>query len=108
MAILAAITLLVLTAVAGGPAATVRPLEGESVKGKVAQLSATKVVVETSTGLRELPTSQIMWVEWPVTPPLDKPSVWLELLDGSRLVAQSFTTAGGQARIELAGGQMIE
>ena len=44
---LAAFTLMVLSAVAADPA-TVRPLEGESVKGRVAQLSATTVVVETS------------------------------------------------------------
>jgi hypothetical protein len=99
---------MVVTAVAADPAATVRTLEGESVKGKVAKLSAAILVVKTSTGTRELPTSQIMWVEWPVSPPLDKPSVWLDLLDGSRLVAQTFTSAGGQARVELAGGQTIE
>src|SRR5688500_16268333 len=90
---LSALSMLVLTAVAADPAASVRPLEGESVKGKVVELSATKVVVKTSSGPRELPTSQLMWVEWPVAPPLEKPSVWLDLLDGSRLVATSFTSA---------------
>ena len=105
---LAALSIAVLTAVAADSSAAVRPLEGDSVKGKVVELSATKVVVKTSTGPRELPTSQLMWVEWPAASPLDKPSVWLELLDGSRLAAKSFTSSGGQARIELASEQTIE
>jgi hypothetical protein len=100
--------LLAVSAIAAGPQATVRPLDGDSVKGRITALSADKVIVETSSAAQEFATSKLMWVEWITTPPAEKATIWIELLEGSRLNATGFTAAGGKSLIELATGQVLE
>jgi hypothetical protein len=98
----------VLTALAAEPEATARPLEGEGVKGRLTALSADMLILETAAGRKELAISELMWLELPVSPPAAKPTVWIEMLDGSRIAASEFSASDGKARITLATGQTIE
>ncbi|HZN34911.1 MAG TPA: hypothetical protein VFB80_13875, partial [Pirellulaceae bacterium] len=104
-----AISLLALAALAAGPQVTVRPLAGESIAGELAHLAADKVTVQTSAGDKTLSAAELMWVEFPAQKPTEKPpSAWIELLDGSKLLATSFTAAAGKAQITLTSGQTVE
>jgi len=102
------LSLLALTALAAPPEATVRPLEGDSVKGRLTALSAAKVSLETPAGPQQFNTAKLMWIELPATAVVNKPAIWIDLLDGSRLVATTYTAAEGKARVSLATGQTIE
>ena len=100
--------LFTLAALAAAPEAKLRPLDGESVQGKLTGLSATEVTIETSSGARSLPTAGVMWVELAAPTSAEKPAAWIELLDGSRIVATGYTAAGGKAQILLGSGQTVE
>jgi hypothetical protein len=49
-----------------------------------------------------------MAVEFPAGKAPDKPAVWVDLLDGSRLLAEAYTAAAGKATVQLVGGEKIE
>ena len=57
------LSLLALTALAAEPAAILRPLDGESLKGRLVALSAVRITLETAAGPQEFVTSKLMWVE---------------------------------------------
>lgn len=103
------IAMLVLTAaLAAGADATVKPLAGESQQGELTALSATNVTVRSAGGEKSLPARELMWVE--LAEPLSdaKATIWIELLDGSRLNAVGYSVAGGKSKIELTSGQTAE
>jgi hypothetical protein len=102
------ITWLTLATLAAAPEVKVRPLDGEAVPGKLTELSSAQVTIETKAGPQVLPVTSLMWVELPAASPLAKPAAWIELLDGSRVVAADYSAAGGKASIELLTGQTIE
>jgi hypothetical protein len=106
--IAAFLSLLVLSALAADADVTVRPLVGDSVKGKLAELSAEKVTLQTSDGPQRLETSKLMWIELPAAGNVPKPTIWIDLLDGSRVHASGYTAANGKARITLPTRQIIE
>lgn len=95
------------TALAVVPEVTVRPLEGPSVAGRLTELSPKSLNLETSAGPQQLETSKLMWIELPATGS-QKVTIWIDLLDGSRLHAASYTVADGKARVRLATGQSVE
>jgi NPCBM/NEW2 domain len=49
-----------------------------------------------------------MWLDLAASPAAAKPTVWIEMLDGSRMAAAAYGAAEGKARITLATGQTIE
>ena len=100
--------LLALAAIAAGPQVTVKPLTGVSVKGALAHLAGDKITVDTPSGPQSLAAAELMWVEFPAAAGASKPSVWVELLDGSKLLATAYTAADGKAKIELTSGQPVE
>jgi NPCBM/NEW2 domain len=102
------LSLIALTALAAEPEVTVRPLDGDSLKGRLTKLSGSQLTLATSSGPQQLETAKLMWVEFPAPPPGRKVTTWIELLDGSRLSAVGYTASEGKARIELAHGQSIE
>lgn len=102
-----AIALLALV-LAAGPQVTVRTLAGESVTGALAHLAADKVTVETTAGDKTLSAGELMWLEFPVKSSAKPPAVWIELLDGSKLLASSYTAAAGKAQITLTSGHVTE
>jgi len=105
---LSLLSLTLIAALAAEPEVHVRPLEGENLTGRLVELSATKAVVKTANGQQDLATAKLMWVEFPAASPADKPTIWVELLDGSRLGAVGYTAAQGKAHIELATRQKVE
>ena len=102
------ITLLTLTTLAAAPDVKVRPLDGEPFSGKLTGLSSAQVTVETKAGSQTLPAASVMWGELPAASPINKPAVWIELLDGSRVVAAGYSAVGGKASIDLLTGQTVE
>jgi len=103
----AVLTFAMAATLAAGPLVTVKPLVGESTKGALVELTTSKVVLDG--GAKALPAAELMWVEFPApAKPPEKPAVWIELLDGSRLLATSYTTTGGKAKVELTMRQSVE
>ena len=63
--------------------------------------------IDTSSGPQQLEISKLMWIELPAAAS-QKVTIWIDLLDGSRLHAVSYTVSDGKARIGLATGQTVE
>jgi len=102
------LSLLTFTALAVGPEVEVRPLVGDTVNGRLKELSATKIVVATPSGQQEISTDKLMWLQWPTATAAEKPSVWIDLEDGSKLAATSYTAEDGKAQITIGSRPPIE
>src|SRR5438552_13638601 len=102
------LSLLVVATLSAEPEVNVRLLEGESFVGRLAELSPANATVETAAGSKQIATAKLMWVELSSASSTDKPTIWIDLLDGSRLCAIGYTAAKGQARVELATRQTVE
>ena len=98
-------TLLTLAALAAAPEVKLRPLDGEAVQGQLMELSSGKVKLQTKDGEKSLPIAGVMWLELAAASVREEPTAWLELLDGSRVVAAGYTAAAGKAEITLLSGQ---
>jgi hypothetical protein len=95
-------------AMAAEPSITARPLEGDSIKGRLIDLGADVIKIAVGPDVRDLAPAKLMWIEFatPGVPP--KPSIWLELVDGSRVSAVTYLAREGKATVGLATGQTIE
>src|SRR5207245_1056578 len=102
------LALITFTALTAEPEVEVRPLAGESVTGRLTELSAKKAAVDTASGSREFECSKLMWIQVPGIAPAEKPTIWIDLLDGSKVAATSFVAAEGAARITVAGRPPLE
>lgn len=102
------LSLIALATTAAEPLVEVRPLEGEAMTGRLTALSATKITIETSAGAKELSTSKLMWIQWPAAATAEKASIWIDLLDGSKLAATAYTAADGKAQITIGSRPPIE
>ncbi len=107
------LSLLALTAFAADPVVEVRPLAGESLSGRLKELSASSAVIATATGEQQIATAKLMWLQWsaPVAaekPPTDKATTWIDLRDGSRLAATSYAASDGKAQIIIGSRPPIE
>lgn len=87
---------------APGPAFQLKTTTGETLSGALVELSATEIAIATPTGRRTAATAKLasLTPETPPAAPAEKPSVWLELIDGSSLAALSFAVKDGQAAFE--------
>ena len=106
-----AIALCAALSASGAPAAevVVRPLSGEdALTGELVSLSADTIQLKTAAGAQSLPVKEVQSLEFQAAAPAEKPSLWLELVDGSQLVAQSYLASEGQATIELLGGTKVQ
>jgi len=104
-------TLLLLTVTAlSPPTVEVQPLTGEAISGTLAELGAEQIAIETSQGRVSLEMDRLktLSLNAPGTESRPAGSVWVELIDGSSLVASDYLAKDGQARIALAGGKMVE
>lgn len=81
-------------------------LDGRTVRGRVVELSAAGVVLETTGGREAVPAAELAGLElaMPVAHSFPEATVWVELVDGSRLAARSYTVERGQAAIVLVDG----
>lgn len=89
----------------------VAPLAGPAVSGQVTQWSVEKVVVSTAMGVREF-ESRTMRAVTPKSP-LSESESWkgdvvVDLLDGSRLRAESYVAKQGKATGTLRGGRAFD
>lgn len=91
-----------------GADVTIQPLAGELLQGKLTALTIDALTIETPAGPRALQATDVLDVQWPTERLLDKPTVWVELLDGSRLLAEGYTAASGKASVQLVGGPTVE
>jgi hypothetical protein len=87
---------------------TVRPLTGETVKGKLVELSEQQVSIALSPENRTFAASDLLAIEFAAAKVADKPTVWVDLLDGSKLLALGYEVSAGKASVRLVGGQMVE
>jgi hypothetical protein len=84
-------------------------LSGENLRGRLTALSSGKITVDTAGGPQTLAAADTMWLDFPPSEPLvEKPSIWIEMLDGSKLQGTSYTAAAGKAKIDLLSGLTIE
>jgi len=104
----AALMLVAAGAFAAEPVVAARPLEGESVSGKLIELEATKIKLANGDSVRELEPSKLMWLDFIAPTAVAKPSIWIDFLDGSRAAAVSYVAREGKATIGLATGQLLD
>lgn len=102
------LSLLYLASLPAAPEVTLRPLEGDSLTGRLTSLGSKQLALETKTGEASWETSRLMWIEMPQAASSQKPSVWVDLVDGSRLQVAGYTASAGTARLELTTGQTVE
>jgi hypothetical protein len=106
----AILPLMLLSALAAAPQFDVQLLDGSRVSGSLVRWDAAQLVVETATGRTTLEAGKLASVT-PHSPPAvspPKPSVWVDLVDGSQLVAAEYTAEKGTATIILSPGAALQ
>ncbi len=93
---------------AAEPIVSARPLEGESVSGHLVELEPAKIKLSSGDTIHELEPSKLMWLDFLAPAAVQKPSIWIDFLDGSRASAFSYAAREGKATIGLATGQLLE
>ncbi|HEX5444777.1 MAG TPA: NPCBM/NEW2 domain-containing protein [Pirellulales bacterium] len=84
--------------------------DGEQFYGRLTALSAKQVALETQPGPVTLSfddVADITPLEKPAAP-AERPSVWIDLVDGSRLLGASYEVSAGRAKIKLLDQQVVE
>ncbi len=92
------------------PTFEVQTLDGRTILGSLAGLTADRLIVETDEGRVSLEMEKLLGLtrrEKPIAQ-ASAPGAWIELVDGSMIVAAQYTAEGEQARITLPDGQLIE
>jgi hypothetical protein len=95
---------------AGPPAVQVQTLSGDSTSGRLVELGPQRIGLESANGRVTLETERVMAL-WPIEVPAaaaGQPAAWVDLADGSSLVAASITSVGGTTRLGLGGDRSIE
>lgn len=107
---MAGLILLLLAGFAAAPGieVTIEPLEGKSLVGRLAELSAERIVVETASGVQTLSPKHLQSVQLGGLPTSERPSVWVELVDGSLLTGRSLQSGGGKATLETLFGERLD
>jgi hypothetical protein len=105
---LAAFLLSLMTA--GPPLVQVQTLSGEMVSGTLVEIGPQRIGLETPSGRLTLETERVVALA-PVEAPAataGETAVWVDLADGSSLVAASITSSGGTTRLGWGGERRIE
>ena len=99
---------LTLAALAAPPTVTVETADGATVEGAVVSLDGASVVVKTDDDKEHSFTRaqlrRITAGRQKTSPPASA-AAWIDLRDGSRLVASAYTAAAGKATIVLPSGE---
>jgi hypothetical protein len=93
------------------PEFQVSAVDGNSTTGRLQHLSANSLDLKTPEGNIALPLKQVLSlapVKPPRTAPSAKTSVWIELVDGSRLTAQQITIHHGAASVDQGADKPLE
>lgn len=93
---------------AAEPIVAARPLEGESLSGRLVELEPAKIKLASGDTTHELEPSQLMWLDFIAPAAVQKPSIWIDFLDGSRAAAVTYVSRDGKATVGLATGQLLE
>ena len=92
------------------PAVEVQPLSGKPMSGTLTGLTAEKIALGTPQGPVTLEIGKIMGltVRQPPGVSRPRPTVWLELVDGSAPAGTQLTVKEGRARLTLADGAALD
>jgi hypothetical protein len=96
--------------IAAGPEFQVQTLDGRALSGSIVELTGEQLVLQTADAPVTLPTSALLSVA-PAKKPAasgDRPGAWVELTDGTQLVADDFRLRSSKARVRLPGGGDVE
>jgi hypothetical protein len=102
--------LLALFVFSAPPQFEVQPLEGQRLTGGLVALDGKQAVLETPAGRVSLELQKIACLAAKQKPaaPGQEPRAWIDLTDGSTLLAGEYLAHGGTARITLLGGEVVE
>ena len=85
--------------------AEVQTLRGDVVRGALVELNERQVTVSTPDHKVTIPTADLQQIRLgPIKPAAKPPAAWVELVDGSDLLASDFVIKAGESRIGLVGG----
>jgi hypothetical protein len=92
------------------PTFEVQTLDDRIISGTLADLTADGLIVETTAGKVFLETEKLLNVSLKQKPaaPVPPPGAWIELSDGSTIVARQYTVRGDQAAITLLNDEVLE
>ncbi|MGA2797182.1 MAG: hypothetical protein ABSE63_06385, partial [Thermoguttaceae bacterium] len=92
------------------PTFDVQTLDGRVVSGSLTELTADRLTVETYSGKVFLETEKLLEVSLKYKPAASAqpPGAWIELTDGSTIVARQYTIRGDQAVITLLDDEVLE
>jgi hypothetical protein len=101
---------LIAAVLAAAPPFTAETLTGQSVAGNVTALDSQRLTLQTPGGPVTLETGRLIRLTPQQTPSLsdEPPAAWVELADGSFLVAADFSVSGGRARLTFSDDQTVE
>jgi hypothetical protein len=97
-------------AAAALPAVQVQTLSGEDAKGTLVELGPQRITLDSGMKRVTLETEQVVALSPVDAPPATagEPAAWVDLLDGSSLVAASVASSGGVTHVGLTGGRNVE
>jgi hypothetical protein len=102
--------LMLASVLAVAPEAQVQTLTGQTVAGRVTSLVDEKLVLAAADGERTFSAGDLLGITLsaPATTNSEAATAWVALVDGSQLVARSYTVKGTDARAALVGGGVVE
>ncbi len=86
-------------------------LAGAQSQGALAALGADGVLLKTAAGEQKIALTDLLSLKPQLAPTeidKSKPSVWISLVDDSRLLGTSFVSMAGMARLTLVGGESLD
>jgi len=85
-------------------------MEGESAVGAIANLTAERITLTTTAGEAAFPVNRLLSLTPLTESPssLEKPTVWVEFTDRSRIPAANYEAIKGNVKITLTGGAILE
>jgi hypothetical protein len=106
----AILPLMVLSVLSAAPKFDAQLLDGSRVSGNLAAWDVRGVVVESSTGRITLDAEKLasMTRQTPPAQPAARQAVWVDLIDGSQLVAAEYTAEKGHAKIVFSAAEFLE
>lgn len=103
--------IIALSLLTAGPDVELRTVDGRTLSGSLAELSVEKVAMETAEGPAAFDAEKLLALslrEKPAAPAAAATSAWIEMIDGSVLLAKSYATKNGAASVALADGSAVE
>jgi hypothetical protein len=96
---------------AAPPQAQVTTLAGDEASGEVVRITTDELVLRNGEKETRWPSAELLAVKFSSpaeTQASPTPSVWVELIDGSSLLATKIEVRGGVARVQLLAGENVE